>query len=71
MLCTEENVVPCSWTDRRNPCTREVELYLSVPDHGSRYRNVVLVRRTISLGKPQGVGKLEWGGNGEGTGRER
>jgi hypothetical protein len=22
--------------------------------------------RTIDLGKPQGVGKLEWGGNGEG-----
>jgi hypothetical protein len=44
---------------------------ITVPDHGSRYRDVVLVRRTISLGKPRGVGKLEWGGNGEGTGRER
>jgi hypothetical protein len=28
--------------------------------------DVVLVGRTIDLGKPQGVGKLEWGGNGEG-----
>ncbi len=39
---------------------------LSVPDHGSRDRDVVLVRCTISLGKPRGVWKLEWGGNGEG-----
>jgi hypothetical protein len=42
----------------------------TVPDHGSRDRDVVLVTRTISLGKPQGVGNLEWGwewgGNGEG-----
>jgi hypothetical protein len=36
------------------------------PDHGSRDRDVVLVRRTIYLGKPRGVGNLEWGGNGEG-----
>jgi hypothetical protein len=28
-------------------------------------RDVVLVRRKINLGKPRGVGKLEWGGNGE------
>jgi hypothetical protein len=27
--------------------------------------DVVLVRRTIDLGEPRGVGKLEWGGNGE------
>ncbi len=39
---------------------------LVVPDHGSRDCDVVLVRRTISLGKPWGVGNLEWGGNGEG-----
>ncbi len=31
----------------------------------SRDRDVVLVRHTINLGKPRGVGKLEWGGNGE------
>ncbi len=37
-----------------------------VPDHESRDRDAVLVRRTIHLGKPWGVGKLEWGGNGEG-----
>jgi hypothetical protein len=37
-----------------------------VPDHESRDRDVVLVRRTIHLGEIQGVGKLEWGGNGEG-----
>jgi hypothetical protein len=30
---------------------------------------VVLVRRTIDMGKPRGVEKLEWGGNGEGMGR--
>jgi hypothetical protein len=32
----------------------------------SRDCDVVLAGRTIDLGKPQGVGKLEWGGNGEG-----
>jgi hypothetical protein len=48
-----------------------VRVKVSVPDHGSRDRDVVLVRSTISLGKPQGVGKLEWGENGEGMGRER
>ncbi len=37
-----------------------------VPDHESRDRDVVLVRRTIHLGKTRGVGKLEWGGSGEG-----
>ncbi len=37
-----------------------------VQDHGSRDRDVVLERRTIYLEKPRGVGKLEWGGNGEG-----
>jgi hypothetical protein len=42
-----------------------------VPDHGSRDRDVVLVRRTISLGKPRGVGNLEWGEDGEGMGRGR
>ncbi len=38
---------------------------LIVLDLGSRDRDVVLVRRTISSGKPRGVGNLEWGGNGE------
>jgi hypothetical protein len=32
----------------------------------SQICDVVLVRRTFSSGKPQGVGILEWGGNGEG-----
>jgi hypothetical protein len=32
---------------------------------------VVLVGRTIDLGKPRGVGKLEWGRNGEEMGREK
>jgi hypothetical protein len=40
---------------------------VSVPDHGSRDRDVVLVRRTISLGKPRGVRNLEWGGGGQFT----
>jgi hypothetical protein len=39
---------------------------ITVPDHGSRDRDVVLVRRTIGSGKPGGVGNLGWGGNGEG-----
>jgi hypothetical protein len=38
----------------------------TVPDHGSRDGDVVLVRRTIGSGKPRGVGNLEWGGKGEG-----
>jgi hypothetical protein len=38
---------------------------ISVPDLGSRIRNVVLVKRMFSSGKPKGVGILEWGGNGE------
>jgi hypothetical protein len=48
----------------RSPADRS--WVVSVPDHGSRDRDVVLVRRTISLGKPRGVGKLERGRNGEG-----
>jgi hypothetical protein len=32
----------------------------------SQIRDVVLVRRTFSSGKPQGVGILEWGGDGNG-----
>jgi hypothetical protein len=35
----------------------------------SRDRDVVLVGRTVDLGKPRGIGKLEWGGNGEGMWR--
>ncbi len=42
-----------------------------VPDHESRDHDVVLVRLTIHLGNPLGVGKMEWGGNGEETGRGR
>ncbi len=42
---------------------------LSVPDLGSRDRDVVSVRCTISLGKPWGVRNLGWEGNGEGMGR--
>jgi hypothetical protein len=38
----------------------------TVPVLGSRIRDVVLVRRMFSSGKPWGVGILEWGGNGEG-----
>ncbi len=37
----------------------------------SRVRDVVSVRPAIDLGKPRGVGKLEWGGNGERVGRGR
>ncbi len=37
-----------------------------VVDSVSQSCDVVLVRRTFSSGKPQGVGILEWGGNGEG-----
>jgi hypothetical protein len=44
---------------------------VNVPDHGSWDCDFVLVRRTISLGKPRGVGNLEWGEDGEGMGRER
>jgi hypothetical protein len=44
---------------------------LLVPDHESQDLDVVLVRRTINLGKPQGVGKLERGRNGEGMGGGR
>ncbi len=43
----------------------------TVPDLVSRDRDVVLVRRIFSSGKPRGVGNLEWGGNGEGMGRGR
>ncbi len=39
---------------------------MTVLDLGSRIRDVVLVRRMFSSGKPPGVGILEWGGNGEG-----
>ncbi len=41
-------------------------LTIIVPDLVSRIRDVVLVRRISSSGKPQGVGILEWGGDGEG-----
>jgi hypothetical protein len=38
---------------------------LIVPDLASRIRDVVLVRRVFSSGKPRGVGNLEWGGDGK------
>jgi hypothetical protein len=40
---------------------------MTVPDHESRDRDVVLARRTIYLGKPRGVGNLEWGRGGQFT----
>ncbi len=43
----------------------------TVPDLGSRDRNVVFVRRTISSGNPRGFGNLEWVGNGEGMEKGR
>ncbi len=39
---------------------------MSVLDLVSQFCDVVLVRRTFSSGKPQGVGIWEWGGDGEG-----
>jgi hypothetical protein len=44
---------------------------IRVPDLVSQNRDVVLVRRIFSSGKPRGVGNLEWKGNGEGMGRGR
>ncbi len=44
---------------------RRFSSHATVPDHESWDRDVVLVTRTIHLGKPLGVGKLERGGNGE------
>ncbi len=41
-------------------------LTIIVPDLVTRIRDVVLVRRISSSGKPQGVEILEWGGDGEG-----
>jgi hypothetical protein len=43
----------------------------TVPDHGSRDLDVILVRRTIYLEKPRGVVNLDWGGNGEGLRKGR
>jgi hypothetical protein len=39
---------------------------VSVLDLVSQIRDVVLVRRIFSSGKPQGVGIFEWGGDGNG-----
>ncbi len=41
----------------------------TVPDLASRIRDVVLVRRIFSSGKPRGGGNLEGEGNGEGMER--
>jgi hypothetical protein len=40
--------------------------FVPVPDLVSRFHGFVSVRRIFSSGKPQGVGILEWGGDGEG-----
>ncbi len=48
----------------------EYTTILIVPDYVKSGRDVVFVKRTIDLGKPRGVGKLEWRGNGEGMGTE-
>ncbi len=40
--------------------------FIIVLDLVSQIRDVVLARRTFSSGKPQGVGILEWGGDGDG-----
>ncbi len=42
------------------------QMGVPVLDSVSQIYDVVLVRCTFSSGKPQGVGILEWGGNGEG-----
>ncbi len=44
----------------------ETTLYLTVPDHASRIRDVVLVRRIFSSGNPRGSGI--WDGEGMGRG---
>jgi hypothetical protein len=46
-------------------------LIRTVLESVSQSCDVVLVRRAFSSGKPQGVGILEWGGNGEGMGMGR
>jgi hypothetical protein len=42
------------------------DLLPTVPDHASRIRDVILVRRIFISRKPQGVGNLEWGEDGKG-----
>jgi hypothetical protein len=42
-----------------------------VPDHASRIRDVVLVRRVFSSGNPRGSGIWNRGGGGDGKGMER
>jgi hypothetical protein len=44
---------------------------LSVPGSESRDRDVILGGEQLILGKPQGVGNLEWGGTGEGLRKGR
>ncbi len=46
--------------------TNWAKLTVLVLDSVSQICDVVLVRRALSSGKHQGVGILEWGGNGEG-----
>jgi hypothetical protein len=54
-----------------NICTCSVSCISFVLDLVSQICDVILVRRTFSSGKPQGVGILEWRGNGEGMGMGR
>jgi hypothetical protein len=48
-----------------------LSVMLNVPDLVSQIRDVVLVRRIFSSGKPWGVRNLEWGGNEKGMRRGR
>jgi hypothetical protein len=48
-----------------------LELWMLFRTLEGRDRDVILVRHTVSSGKPRGVGNLERGGNGEGMGRGR
>jgi hypothetical protein len=48
-----------AFTNEESRNGHEIDLFTSVPDLVSRDRDVVLVRRIFSSGKPQGVGNLE------------
>jgi hypothetical protein len=54
------------WLTHLKFLIRKLQYIETVLDLVSQICDVVLVRRTFSSGKPQGVGILEWGGNGEG-----
>ncbi len=64
----------CTAQYKVDMCVYRLQMYYSqwvFQTMWSPCRDIVLVGRTIDLGKPQGVGKLEWGRNGEGMGRRR